>query len=101
MARRLRMRIGLALRGGSASVFGDAVLEECVDFREDGMRFAERADANASAVTGSNSTTNRTSTIAIPSSTASTLVVSNAGSKPVVSFVALMAGAFFSVPRAL
>jgi hypothetical protein len=73
------------------------------DFGEDEMRFAERGDANASATTGANSTINSSgsSTVAIPSSTASTVVVSNAGSKPVVSFVTLAAGVFFAVQLVL
>jgi hypothetical protein len=73
------------------------------DFGEDQMRFAERADANASTVTGGNSTINRSGSlaIAIPSSTGSTLVVSDAGSKPVVSFLVLVAVVSFSVQLVL
>jgi hypothetical protein len=100
------MRIRLTLRGIVLPFLGTLFLGSVLavfDFGEDEMRFAERADANASAVTGSNSTTNRSwsSTVVIPSSTSSALVVSNTVSKPVVSFVVLVAGVFFSVPLVL
>jgi Eukaryotic aspartyl protease len=73
------------------------------DFGEDEMRFAGRADANASTVTGGNSTIGGSgcSTVASPRPTASTLVVSDAGSKPVVSFVALVTVVFLTVELVL